>query len=213
MPLYVAEYKKDTGHLSTEQHGAYMLLIMHYWATGGLPDDDAQLARITCMSLASWKRTRPIIVPFFHDGWKHKRIDRELQHTEEVAEKYASRARHAAETRWSKHPERDATSNASSTTQAIVNMPISPSQSHIESKLVGNFQKVGERKATGWTPPKHGAQSAKHRTIYIHRASDDWPLYVAAMGREPSPDEHGGFWFPICGSTAIPPPKRQQVRA
>lgn len=78
MPLYVADYRADTAHLDTAQHGAYLLLIMHYWQTGGLPDDDAQLARITCMKPAEWRRARPVIRPFFGDGWKHKRIEFEL---------------------------------------------------------------------------------------------------------------------------------------
>ena len=78
MPLYVADYRRDTAHLSTAEHGAYLLLIMHYWATGGLPDDDRQLARIACMTNSEWRRTRPIVQAFFFDGWKHKRIEFEL---------------------------------------------------------------------------------------------------------------------------------------
>lgn len=78
MPLYVAEYRADTAHLSAAQHGAYLLLIMSYWSTGGLPDDDGQLARIACMTPAEWKRTRPVVQPFFIDGWKHKRVEFEL---------------------------------------------------------------------------------------------------------------------------------------
>lgn len=78
MPLYIADYRADTAHLNAAQHGAYLLLIMHYWQTGGLPDDDSQLARIACMTTAEWRKARPVVRPFFSDGWKHGRIEFEL---------------------------------------------------------------------------------------------------------------------------------------
>jgi uncharacterized protein YdaU (DUF1376 family) len=78
MPLYVGDYMRDTMHLRTVQHGAYLLLMMHYWARGGLPDDDGQLARITRLSLKEWLRHRPVLLALFHDGWKHRRLDAEM---------------------------------------------------------------------------------------------------------------------------------------
>jgi uncharacterized protein YdaU (DUF1376 family) len=50
MPFYVADYLADTGHLSTIEHGAYMLLIMHYWQKGGLPADERMIARVARMT-------------------------------------------------------------------------------------------------------------------------------------------------------------------
>ena len=78
MPLYVGDYLGDTGHLTTSQHGAYLLLMMHYWRKGGLPDDDEQLSAITKLPLNIWKSYRGVIQAFFYDGWFHKRIDEEL---------------------------------------------------------------------------------------------------------------------------------------
>lgn len=95
MPLYVADYKAKTAHLNASQHGAYLLLIMHYWAAGGLPEDDEQLARVACMSPSEWKRNRPIIAAFFHDGWKHDRVADELAKAADLSVK-----RRAAAEQW-----------------------------------------------------------------------------------------------------------------
>lgn len=82
MPFYVGDYLGDTQHLSTIQHGAYILLILHYWSAGSLPDDDHQLAKIARLRIEDWRRHRAVLSAFFHDGWHHKRIDAELlRHT------------------------------------------------------------------------------------------------------------------------------------
>lgn len=93
MPLYVADYLRDTRKLTAAEHGAYLLLIMEYWTAGGLPDDDRQLARIASMSVAEWKRARPNIEGFFHDGWSHKRLDAELAKSAEISSKRAASAK------------------------------------------------------------------------------------------------------------------------
>jgi uncharacterized protein YdaU (DUF1376 family) len=78
MPLYVGDYLGDTGHLTTTQHGAYLLLMMHYWRTDGLPNDDKQLATITKLPLRIWLDYRETLQAFFYEGWQHKRIEQEL---------------------------------------------------------------------------------------------------------------------------------------
>lgn len=90
MPLYVGDYLGDTGHLSTTQHGAYLLLMMHYWRKGELPDDDKQLASITKLPLRIWMDSRETLQAFFYDGWCHKRIDTELGNMEKVSQKRAA---------------------------------------------------------------------------------------------------------------------------
>lgn len=102
MPLDIADYRADTAHLSAAEHGAYLLLIMHYWTTGGLPDDDVKLARVTAMTQEEWTRTRPTIEALFQPGWRHKRIDRELSEAREnaaVSERMAALGRRSAEVR------------------------------------------------------------------------------------------------------------------
>ncbi|CAB4167516.1 Protein of unknown function DUF1376 [uncultured Caudovirales phage] len=107
MPIYWGDYAKDTGHLGAVHHGAYMMLIKHYWVTGEpLVNDDAQLWRIACAdSLAHWKKLKPIVLAFFQlrDGrLHHGRIEQELENAGRNANRRADTARRAAEARWGK---------------------------------------------------------------------------------------------------------------
>lgn len=78
MPFYPADYISDTQHLSLEQHGAYLLLILAYWRHGNLPTDEKKLALIAHMSPAKWKANRDTLEALFDHGWRHKRIEKEL---------------------------------------------------------------------------------------------------------------------------------------
>jgi uncharacterized protein YdaU (DUF1376 family) len=94
MPFYVADYLADTGHLSTIEHGAYMLLIMHYWQKGGLPADERMIARVARMTTEQWAESREVLALMFGDGWTHKRIDTELAKATEIVGKRRAAAEH-----------------------------------------------------------------------------------------------------------------------
>lgn len=83
MPLYIADYLSDAAHLSTLEHGAYLLLIMTYWQRGeALPADDKKLARICRLGPREWAKIKPAISEFFEvscNNWLHLRVERELQ--------------------------------------------------------------------------------------------------------------------------------------
>lgn len=103
MPLYIADYLKKTTHLGALESGAYLHLIMDYWQNDGLPSDDRQLARIAKLTDREWKASKATLQAFFHDGWKHERIDEEIKDAIQLAESNAGKARDAANKRWSKH--------------------------------------------------------------------------------------------------------------
>ncbi len=94
MQLYVSDYLGDTRHLSCEQHGAYLLLLMTMWnASGSLPDDDSKLARIVCLSVKKWRLIRDDILRFFEveNGLiSHGRLSKELQKSESKSQSRAS---------------------------------------------------------------------------------------------------------------------------
>jgi uncharacterized protein YdaU (DUF1376 family) len=104
MPVYIGDYLADTMHLSTEQHGAYLLLIFHLWRRGTLPDEDGVLGKITGLSESAWANTRPVLAEFFkiQDGqWRHGRVERERLRVAAKQETNAKKARSAANKRWS----------------------------------------------------------------------------------------------------------------
>jgi|GEM_PF-1938577 len=126
MPLWIGDYLADTQHLTRDEHGAYLLLLMTYWRNGGpLADDDRRLAAIVKASSKEWRALRPVLAEFFTVAggvWRQKRVEAELSGSIERAEKAVSKAKKGAEARW-KQSQEDAPSNAPS------NAPSSPPSS------------------------------------------------------------------------------------
>lgn len=118
MPLDVGDYLGDTMHLTTVQHGAYFLLLVHYWRNGPLPNDYAKLSAITKMS-APEMRKMTAVMDFFSigtDGLLHqKRADKERQKREQISSKRAAAAHAMHEQTASK---RGANAPANATTRA-----------------------------------------------------------------------------------------------
>ena len=118
-PLVVGDYLKDTSRLTTEQHGAYLLLLMDYWVNGPPPDDDQALAAIVKLDARAWKKQRPAIARFFRivDGvWRQKRADEELIRWSEKKARFAERASAGGRAKAAK-------SSATSTSQEGKNAP------------------------------------------------------------------------------------------
>jgi uncharacterized protein YdaU (DUF1376 family) len=142
MPLYIADYLADTMRLTTEQHGAYLLLIMDYWRNGSLPDDDETLSSITKLQLSTWRKYRPVFTKLFMVGngeWRHKRIDQELLKATENSSKYEQRARKAAQKRWEKEEEFTSSSNAYSDASSMPEEVLGQCTSHTPSPSTVNL--------------------------------------------------------------------------
>ena len=83
MQLYVGDYLADTLGLTTEEHGAYLLLLFTLWRHDTrLPNDPAKLARIARVSPKRWGRIWAAIEHyFFVDGDQigNRRVDIEFK--------------------------------------------------------------------------------------------------------------------------------------
>lgn len=100
----IGDYVKDTMRLTTEAHGAYLLLMLDYYGTGApCPDDDYVLAAVTKLPEERWKQVRRALQPLFdvREGhWYHSRIEREMR---EACAKHAASiaaAKAGAAARW-----------------------------------------------------------------------------------------------------------------
>jgi uncharacterized protein YdaU (DUF1376 family) len=103
MRFNVGDYLADTMHLSTFQHGIYVLLIMHYFKRGELPSDDPALARIAHTSVPQWRRqSAPVMSLFTRQGehWVHRRIDAERERARNISEVKQAAGKQGASRRW-----------------------------------------------------------------------------------------------------------------
>lgn len=106
MPLYIADYLSATSRLNTEQHGAYLLLIMDYWKNGAPPDNDQVLAQITKLSPDAWSNARSMLQVFFQikDGlWIQHRVESEMVKAQHNKQVNVNRGKAGAEARWNKN--------------------------------------------------------------------------------------------------------------
>lgn len=108
IPFYIGDYLGKTMHLTTEQHGAYFLLILAYWKNRGpLPNDDVRLSGIARMTIDAWSIAKAVLIEFF-DTKKipgmlvHNKIESELKKATDKRKMLKNRAKTAANARWGK---------------------------------------------------------------------------------------------------------------
>jgi len=169
MPLWIGAYLADTMMLNTQQHGAYLLLLIAYWRNGGpLEDDDEELATTVRATPTEWKKLRPKVARFFDVGdglWTHGRAEKELAAAGGRRAAAVAKAKQAAEMRWSK-ARGNAASNAPSMPGALPEQCPTPSPSPIPSECGAN------------APP--GARAAKDGYSYDFETA--WREYPSRTG-------------------------------
>jgi len=101
MPLYVADYLADTTHLTQAETGAYLLLLMAMWRSGGkLPNDDAKLAKFSRSTARGWAAMRATIMEFFtiENGFiSQRRLSAELAKYQEFVNRQVKAGKASAQ--------------------------------------------------------------------------------------------------------------------
>ena len=91
LPMYVGDYLKKTRHLTTEQHGAYLLILFDLWEHGGsIPFDHNLLARVANITPKRWGRIWDALEGYFtvSDGkLSHERLNQEIQKCLQISQK------------------------------------------------------------------------------------------------------------------------------
>lgn len=132
MKLYIGDYLRDTSHLSTAEHGAYLLLIMHAWTrNGALPAADDRLRTIAKMDRREWVRSRRTILEFFIKGegdtLRHKRIDRELANAAATARQRSDAGKASGEARQTQRKTNGRSTGVQRELNGLVQSPSLPS--------------------------------------------------------------------------------------
>lgn len=91
MPMFWDAYLADTTHLTTEEHGAYLLLLGAMWRRNGwVPDDDRDNARILGLTVGKWRKIKARLSSFlmFREGEiSQKKLLETWENTQEKIEK------------------------------------------------------------------------------------------------------------------------------
>lgn len=90
--FYWNDYLSDTAELTFEQHGAYLMLLAHYYSTGGPISANASRLHkaCRCTSRADQAAVAYVLEKFFEregDLWKSSRADQEIEKREDISEK------------------------------------------------------------------------------------------------------------------------------
>lgn len=162
MRMFWGDYDADTGHLTQGQHGAYLLLIKHYWTRGSLPASQQQCSIIAkALTPEDQENVRFVLTEFFtleEDRYYHKRIEEEMAVVQEGYEKRAL----AAKSRWDKHPEQRRTTATAMQGAMQVHVRSQKSESSLRSDATKPKTKPA-RRATAY--PEGFAPNEGHQAL------------------------------------------------
>ncbi len=138
MQLHFAEYLADTVHLQTDEHGAYLLLMINYWQTEK-PLPISRLQAITRLSNERWADVEHTLSELFvldeeNSVWRHKRIDADIAKVKDRCHKNSIAGKKSAEVRRKQAVDSKGDSNERSTTVQPLDKSSTNKEKRVKSK-------------------------------------------------------------------------------
>ncbi len=210
MPLLIDKYLGDTTDLTTEQHGAYMLLLMAMWKKDGtLPNDDQRLASITRLPASRWRASKGVLMEFFQttedgQGITQKRLSAELLRSKAATDAKAEAGAKGAAKRWQKGAPDGGGGNGTANSTAIAQPSGSqwqtgasihtPSATQIPDKASALSSLAGLSNGEA-TPTARGAvgQALKRAGVDLTRINLSDPRITSLIEQGATPDEFEGI--------------------
>ena len=193
MPLWTDAYIADTQHLSNEEHGVYLRLLMFAWRTKEccLPDDDKRLALMVGVTAKKWLKLKPIIMQHWDHsdaGWTQKKQLKVFQ----AVSKSVNQKRSAGEASWKAKSLKDNEADATVVITEEVTARVTAGQ---RTKTKTNIEKidtkVSTKKGTRWTDK--------------NEVTDDWIQWAVEQGLQIEDAyiqaaSFSDYWIAISGS-------------
>lgn len=209
LPLWTDAYLGDTAHLTNEEHGVYLRLLMFAWRapTCSLPDDDRRLAIMTGLSEKKWRAIKPTIQAFWdieNGAWTQKRLTKERDYVRVKSGK----SRDAALARWNANAlKSNETDNADALpghmlgacqTDAPIPIPIPSKKEEAKASLV----KRAKRLSGDWFLPRDWGEWALQEgmtSTQIRAQADTFKDYwIAKAGKDAAKTDWQATWRNWC---------------
>lgn len=196
LPLFTDAYLADTRHLSRNEHGAYLLLMMEAWRRPrcSLPDNDTFLARVTCSTEHEWAAIKPAVMAFWtldkrRREWTQKRLAKERTYVE--AKRRSNR--HNAAKRWQKTERPDATA-----------MP-NACQKHANPQPTTHTH-IRKKETPSESPKKDGRRGSRLPYDHLPASWSDWAVSQCGIGVEDAEviwDTFRDYWIAQPGQRGV----------
>lgn len=204
LPLWTDAYLGDTTHLTTIEHGSYLLLLMAMWRsrTLSLPNDRRLLAKYCRLTTTQWDRIAPVILDFF-DEEHGCLVQGRLTDEHYAVEQRSRRQSDKAKARWLK--------NKTNGHAAALPRQSHGNASHTHTHNTKESKKEihsGNGNGKHRVKPRHLQKTKDGKRIWLDRGTSDWNKYAAAYaerhaGMAPPTQWNGsGTWFNLATGDA-----------